>query len=75
MSINDIYVFAKKNNCELTSNEANIIYKCVKKNWETLIFNDHNIVLNTIRNNINPTLYNKLDELIIIYKEKYKELI
>lgn len=75
MSIDDVYKFSKKNNVELTENEANTIFDAIKEDWETLVFGNHNIILDKNKNKLNHELYNKINELIIEYKNKYSELL
>ena len=75
MSINDVYKFAKKNNVELTDNEANVIFDAIKEDWETLVFGNHNVILDKNKNKLNSNLYNKINELILEYKNKYSELL
>lgn len=75
MSINDVTNFALKNNISLTDMEAKIIFDTIKSDWETIIFNDHNIVLNKVKSNLNTDLCSKINDLIIMYKDKYKQLL
>ena len=75
MSIDDVYKFSKKNNVELTENEANTIFDAINEDWETLVFGNHNIILDKNKNKLNHELYNKINELIIEYKNKYSELL
>ena len=75
MSIDDVYNFSFKNNIELTENEAVLIFNYVKKRWEDILYSNHYVILYEIKNNIRPNVYKKLDELIIFYKEKYKNYL
>lgn len=75
MSIDDVYNFSKKNNVELTENEANTIFDAIKEDWETLVFGNHNVILDKNKNKLNSELYNKINELIVEYKNKYSELL
>lgn len=75
MSINDVYKFAKKNNIELTDNEANVIFEAIKEDWETLVFGNHNVILDKNKNKLNENLIKKIEELIVAYKNKYSELL
>ncbi len=75
MSINDITSFASKNNFSLTNMETKIIYETIKSDWKTIVFDDHNIVLNKIKNKLNTDLYFKINDLILSYKEKYRQLL
>lgn len=73
MSINDVNQFASKNDVILTNEEAKIIFDTIKSDWETIVFKDHNIVLNKV--NLNSDLLSKINDLIIMYKEKYSQLL
>lgn len=73
MSINDVNQFASKNDVILTNEEAKIIFDTIKSDWETIVFKDHNIVLNKV--NLNADLLSKINDLIIMYKEKYNQLL
>jgi len=75
LSKKDIIDFAYKNNICLTDNETNIIYNYIKSDWETIIYSNHYLVLDKVKNDINPTTYKKIEELIILYKQKYKNYL
>ena len=75
LTINDIYNFALKNQVCLKESEAQIIYSYVKSYWRELIFQDHNIILDKVKDSLEPTTYNKIIELIILYKNKYKNYL
>ena len=75
LKVDDIYKFAKKNDIYLTNNEANVIFKTIKNHWNDLIFNDYKVYLKKIKNEISNPVYLKLEELIEIYKEKYKDYL
>ncbi len=75
MSINDVIEFGSKNGVSLTDMEAKIIFDTIKSDWETIVFSDHNIVLNKVRSNLSTDLCSKINDLIITYKEKYKQLL
>ena len=75
MSINDVIEFGSKNRVSLTDMEAKIIFDAIKSDWETIVFSDHNIVLNKVRSNLSTDLCSKINDLIITYKEKYKQLL
>lgn len=75
LTINDIYDFASKNGVSLNSNEANIIYTYIKKYWDELIFHDHTLILNKVKDSLEPTTYKKINELIVFYKNKYRNYL
>lgn len=70
LTINDLEVFAKKNNITYTNDELIIVYQFIKYHYNDLL--DQNIkVFEEIRNKINPILYKRLLNLYIDYKQKY----
>ena len=75
LTINDIFKFARNNNVELSSNEANVIYKVIKNEWKTIVFDDYKCILNKYKNDFTVDKLNKMEQLIIIYKDKYKNFI
>lgn len=75
LTITDIYNFALKNQVCLNEIEAQIIYSYIKSYWRELIFQDHNIILDKVKDSLEPTTYNKIIELIILYKNKYKNYL
>ncbi len=75
LTINDIYDFALKNQIYLKDSEANIIYSHIKTYWKELIFGDYNLILGKVKDSLEPTTYNKIIELIILYKNKYKHYL
>ena len=75
LTTEDIYDFALKNDVSLNSSEADIIYTYIKKYWEQLIFHDHNIILDKVKDSLEPSTYKKINELIIFYKNKYKNYL
>lgn len=75
LTINDVYNFACKNGVSLSEKEANIIYSYIKTYWNELIFNDHNVILAKVKDSLEPTTYNKINELIVFYKNKYRNYL
>lgn len=75
LTLNDVYDFAKENGILLTESEATLIYSYIKKDWEELIFKDHTPILLKEKTNLSETTYKKLEELIVLYKTKYKNYL
>lgn len=71
----DIYEFAKKNGIALTEEEEKIIYKYIKSSWEELIFMDYNPILMEAKPYLREETMNKIEELIIFFKQKYKNYL
>lgn len=75
LDINDFSNFAFKNNILLNTNELTLLYDYTKKYWETIIYSDQYIILSKIENKINYKAYKQIEELILIYKEKYNKYL
>ena len=67
----DILKFASLNNVELSSNEVDIIYNAIKNEWKTIVFDDYKIILNKYKNNFPVEKLKKIEELILLYKNKF----
>lgn len=75
ITLQDVYNFAYLNQIVLTEDEAKLIYSYIKKDWEELIFKDHTPILMREKANLSETTYKKLEELIVLYKNKYKNYL
>ena len=70
LTIEHLKNFARINNITYNEDEIVIIYNFIMYNYNDLL--DENIkVFETIKDKINPTLYKKLINLYIEYKQKY----
>lgn len=67
----DILKFASLNNVELSSNEVDIIYNAIKNEWKTIVFDDYKIILNKYKKNFPVEKLKKIEELILLYKNKF----
>lgn len=67
----DILKFASLNDVELSSNEVDIIYNVIKNEWKTIVFDDYRIILNKYKNNFSVEKLKKIEELILLYKNKF----
>ena len=75
LTINNVDYFAKENNIYLTGHELSIIYNTIKKDWYTIIFDDYKIILKKIESDIDKEKLKKIEELLLLYKEKYKNYL
>ena len=75
LSIDNILLFAAKNNINLDNNEANIIYNLLINNWYTLLHKDPSNIFNELNNKVSIKTYNKCIELYNIYYKKYKNYL
>lgn len=67
----DILKFASLNDVKLSSNEVDIIYNAIKNEWKTIVFDDYKIILNKYKNNFSVEKLKKIEELILLYKNKF----
>ena len=71
LSIDNLKEFALKNNISLTESELKYLLTLAKENFDDILINE-NKYLNMIKNNINPSEFEKVKELFLYYKNKYK---
>lgn len=71
----DVINFALKNSISLTENEIDLIYLNIKSNWHELIFGDYKTILEKYKDQINQNTYQKIEEFIILYKDKYQNYL
>lgn len=67
----DILKFASLNDVKLSSNEVDIIYSVIKNEWKTIVFDDYKIILNKYKKNFPVEKLKKIEELILLYKNKF----
>lgn len=75
LTTNDIISFAKTNGVCLNNDELSIIYNTIKNDWYTIIFGDYQIILKKISPNLKSDTIKKIEELILLYKDKYKNYL
>ena len=75
MNIEDLNILLIKNDIHLNDNELNVLYNHLKNDWYTFIYEDSTQILNDIKNSFTPDNYNKLYNIYINAKEKYKNYL
>ena len=71
LSIDNLKEFALKNNINLTDIELEYLLTLVKENLDDILVNEDKY-LNMVKDNINPNEFEKIKELFLYYKNKYK---
>ena len=74
LSIDNLREFAFKNNINLTDIELKYLLTLVKENFDDILINE-NKYLNMLKNNININEYEKIKELFLYYKNRYKKYL
>ena len=70
LRIQDLEEFAYKNNISYTNDELVEVYQFIRFNYNDLL-NENVKVFEELKNKISPTLYKRLLDLYIEYKNKY----
>lgn len=71
LSIDNVKEFALKNNINLTDIELEYLLTLVKENFDDILVNEDKY-LNIVKDNINPNEFEKIKELFLYYKNRYK---
>lgn len=71
LTLDQIREFGSKNGINISDTEYQFILDLVQGNFEDLLTNE-NKYLSMIEEKINPEEFNKIKELYLKYKEKYK---
>ena len=75
MSSDDLLILLNKNDIYPSNDELTIIYKYLKDNWYTFIYENPTPILNDLKEKLTIENYNKLYELYIMAKEKYRNYL
>lgn len=70
----DIIDFGLKYNINLNNTETNFIYENIKKNWRELVYGNPTPIFNELKK-ISSSNYQKIEELYIEFKNKYKSYL
>ena len=68
----DIDSFARKNNIELNKEELKLIENYIKSDWKTIIYGNPESILKDLKQKLNNEKYQKIENLYIVSKNKYK---
>jgi len=71
LTIDKLKEFSLKNDINLNDNELNYLLNLVQNNFEDILKDDTKY-LDDVKNNINNSEYEKVKELYLYYKNKYK---
>lgn len=71
LTIEDLKNFALKNDINLNNTELEYLLKLTKENFEDVLVNEDKY-LDMVKNNVNPNEFEKIKELFLYYKNRYK---
>lgn len=72
---NDIYNFSKQNDIILDNDELDYIYNIIKTKWKIVVFGNPDEILKEAQSKLSNSTYKKVEELLYIYKNKYKNYL
>jgi len=75
LTLDDIDTFAKKNGIELKETELKLIEKHIRNDWRTIIYGNPRKILDNLKENLNNIEYQKIENLYIKFKNKYKNYL
>ncbi len=75
LKIEDIYHFAEQNGVFLSNEEAHYLYNIIQTKWENVVFGSPEEVLKEAALHLNKNTYQKVEELLYFYLEKYKRYL
>ncbi len=74
IDLNDVLNFSNKNGITLSNDEASLIIRYIKNDWRTIIYGNPINILNDLKNRLGNR-YNKVEQLYVYFKNKYKDLL
>ena len=72
---NDIIYFALLNNINLNDNELDYVYHTLKCNYKILLSDKYECILNEGKNYLTSENYEKICNLFIDYRNKFKDYL
>ena len=72
LKLDDIDKFAKKHNIELNEEELKLVEQHIIKDWHTIIYGNPRPILDNLKEKLNQEEYQKIENLYIEFKKKYK---
>lgn len=75
MTVDDVFSFASQYGVSLTKKEADLIFDTVQKNWRTFVYGNPRGILDEMKASLEPFTYQKMEELYIHFKHKYRNYL
>lgn len=75
LTLKDIDEFAKKHGIELNEQELKLIEQHIRKDWRTIIYGNPRPILDNLKNKLKNNEYQKIENLYIEFKNKYKNYL
>lgn len=75
LTTKEINNFAKKHGIDLNNDELELIEKHIKNDWRTIIYGNPRPILDNIKQKLEQPKYQKIENLYIEFKYKYKNYL
>ncbi len=75
LTLSDIDEFAKKHGIELNDDELKLIDGYIRREWHTIIYGNPRPILDSLKKNLNEYKYQKIENLYVEFKNKYKNYL
>ena len=75
LSKKELNDFAKKHGIELENDELELIENHKKNNWRTIIYGNPRPILDNLKQKLEQPKYQKIENLHIEFKNKYKNYL
>ena len=71
----DINLFAKKHGIELNEEELKLVEQHIRKDWHTIIYGNPRPILDNLKAKLKNNAYQKIENLYVEFKNKYKNYL
>ncbi len=71
LTVDDIKLFAKKKNIDISDSDALILYTYIKNNYQDALSGNDDKLIKELKNKLNPDTFKAAYRLYIEYKIKY----
>lgn len=75
LTLEDINNFAKKHGIDLNEDELKLIEQHIRKDWHTIIYGNPRPILDNLKNKLKNNEYQKIENLYVEFKNKYKNYL
>lgn len=75
LTLNDINTFSQKQGIDLNKDELELIMHYIKNDYHTIIYGNPRTILDQLKNKLNIHNYQKIENLYIEFKNKYKNYL
>lgn len=75
LTTEEINTFSKKQGLNLTPEELKIVENYIRNDWHTIIYGNPRPILDQLKQKLNENSYQKIENLYIQFKSKYKNYL